>query len=246
MKNQIRRIAFTACFALISGIAFAQVPPSDNVPPPPPAGPGQLAPPPMDRIKKGPERGVDLKTVNMLSGKIIAYLTNDRYIYNSFTLQSGAQIVTVRFPEHLGQALMNAAKKGETITVKGFTDPGPDGVSSFQLISAAAGRNQIADTPPVAPVQPITAVAKTYTGNINSLKKDERGMINGIYLNNKVLVDLPPHAALQLQSLLRIRDRIEASGFTDTPPSGAVLAANAPAMIHPQTLTINGQTYLLR
>lgn len=250
MKNQISKIALTACLSLMAGLAFAQAPNANNVaPPPPPVGrPGEMPPPPPipGMPNAGPVLNGELKTLTVLTGKITAYVANDRYIYNCFTMQTGNQLSTVEFPEGLGLQLMNAAKKGETITVKGFNDVGPDGVSRFHFVSATAGKSQIADTPPATPLEPVTAVAKTYTGSIIDFKRDQLGGINGLNLDNKIVVDLPSHVMQQLQTLLKTGDKIEVSGFKDTPPAGVALVANAPTMIHPETITVNGQTYLLR
>lgn len=245
MKNQLKKAGITACFALFSGMAMAQL--TTPIVPPPPAGAGKGEfSPPAGSLPGRPEGVAELKTLTAITGTISAYLTNDRYAYNGLTLRSGSQSITVRFSEQLGQILMNAAKKGEQITVKGFTDRGPDGVSIFHLVSATAGNTQIVETPPVQPAQAMAAESRTYSGSLREFKRDQDGRVTGLNLDNKVWVDLPPHTWKQLQPLLKTGEKIEVSGFKDTPASGVVLAANAPSIIHPQTITIGGQTYLLR
>jgi len=245
MKSQIKRIAVTSCFAVMSLIASAQIRPNDNLPLPPVEGPGMgpLHHGPQDI---GPQRGLALRELTTLSGKVLAYQTNDRYAYNTFTLQNGRQVVTVRFPEQLGKQLMSAAGKGQSVTVTGFKDNGPDGEGVFQMASLVVGSTRIADTPPAIPVVPAVAQSGTYTGSISDFRRNPDGVIRGISLGNKLQIDLPPPAIEQLQSLLKTGDRIKVNGFKDTPPSGVVLAAGAPTVVHPETIEVNGKTYLLR
>ncbi|EHQ27685.1 hypothetical protein [Mucilaginibacter paludis] len=253
MKTQIKKLAAAALLIGSCAYVSAQVPPAVNIPPAPIGPPGVATPPPLangpllpNAAGPQPLPQQQLQSLTTISGKIAGYLTNDRYAYNAFTLQASSNTTTVMFPEHLGQQLMNAAKKGATITVKGFTATGPDGVSTFQLVTATAAGVQINDMPPVPPAQPIITEAKTYSGNISDFRRDPQGMVNGLNLDNKVMVDLPPPATVQLQSLLKKGDQLEVSGFKDTPPAGVVLASNAPLLIHPQTITLKGQTYLIR
>ncbi|MFC1225324.1 hypothetical protein ACFE6N_16060 [Pedobacter sp. BG31] len=245
MKSQLKKTAVTACLALMSIVTFAQVRPTNNLPAPPDSAPGEMPPTP-GLHKHGMERGPGLKVLTSLSGKVIAYQTNDRYIYNRFTLQNGSQVITVRFPEQLGKQLMSAAAKGKSVMVKGFTDNGPDGVNVFQMASLAVDGTQIADTPPSVPIAPVNEPSKTFTGKINDFKRDQSGAIRGLSLDNKVEIDLPPHAMEQLQSLLKAGDKVKVTGIKDTPPSGVLLESGAPTIIHPETIEINGQTYLLR
>lgn len=247
MKNQIKKIAITASLALMTSMAFAQVAPANrNLPAPPAGGPGQLPPPPPGRPDAGPGRAFGLRTLTTLIGKVTAYQTNDRYAYNSFTLQTGGQSVTVRFPEHMGKQLMSAAGKGESVSVKGFTENGPDGVNAFQLVSVTAGWKQLTDTPPALPVKPVAEAAATFTGSIRDFKRDQGGAIRAITLGNNLQIELPPPAVEQLQSSLKAGDKVKVTGFKDTPPSGVVLASGAPTIVRAQTLEVNGQTYLVR
>ena len=244
MKSQIKKTAITACFALMSIVTLAQVRPNDNPPTPPAGGPGEMLPRP-GRNRGGLEGGV-LKVLTSLNGKVIAYQTNDRYIYNSFTLQNGNQVITVRFPEQLGKQLMSAAAKGKSVTVKGFTDNGPDGVNVFQMASLLVDGKQIVNTPPTTPVLPVNAESGIFTGKISDFKRDQGGAIRGLNVDNKIQIDLPPPAIEQLQSLLKAGDKVKVTGIKDTPPSGVALETGAPTIVHPETIEINGQTYLLR
>jgi len=245
MKSQIKKTAITTGFTIMSIITFAQVRPTDNVPVPPARVAGEVPPPPASQ-RGGLERGHALKVLTSLNGKVIAYQTNDRYIYNRFTLQNGSQVTTVRFPEQLGKQLISAAAKGKSVTVKGFTDNGPDGLTAFQMASISVDGKQIVDTPPSLPIAPVNATSETFTGKINDFKRDQGGAIRGLSLDNKVEINLPPHAVGQLQPLLKAGDKVKVTGIKETPPSGVVLESGAPTIIHPETIEIDGQTYLLR
>jgi len=249
MKNQMKKLVAAGLLIICGTYVAAQVPPPAPMPPAAAGASGLLPSPAPDNgpfQPGGPRRQPTLQSLTTINGRVIAYTANDRYAYNSLTLQGNNGTTNVRFPEHLGQQLMNAAKKGEKITVKGFSMTGPDGITAFQLVTATVGSTQIIDTPPVPPAQSVTPEPKTYSGSISDFRRDPQGTINGLTLDNKVVIDLPPPATAQLQALLKTGDKVDVSGFKDTTPAGVVLAAGAPMFIHPQTITLNGQTYLLR
>lgn len=245
MNKQIKSTAITACFTLMSVLAMAQVNGPEKIKAPVAGERGPIPPPP-GKHKGGPERREALKVLTSVSGKVIAYQANDRYAYNSFTLQNGSQVTTVRFPEQLGKQLMGAAGKGQSVTVKGFTDSTDNKANVFQLVSLSVNGTQIMDVPPTIPIVPATTQPGLFTGTISNFKRDQQGMIRGINLDSKVQVDLPPAAIEQLQPLLKTGDKVKVNGFKESSPSGVALVADAPTVIHPQSIEVNGQTYLLR
>ena len=255
MKNQLKRLAVIACLSITVMAAKAQAPvppPNGNMPPPPALMvPGNNVPPPPvladatpgRRGRKGQQQG--LQTLTTVSGKVTGYVVNDRNIYNAFTLLNGSQTVTVRFPDHMGEQLMADAKKGETISVNGFTDTNPQGVSEFHLVSAKVGSTQLTDTPPAPPTTLPAPEIKNYSGSIRDFRKDLQGNINGVILDNKDVIELPPLVTSQLLPVLKNGEKIEVTGFKVVPPTGVVMAQQTNS-IRPQTITLNGQTYLVR
>lgn len=247
MKSLIKKIALISCLTVGSVSLFAQIPP--QAPPPPPTGPAAppapgMPPAPGPGLAQPPLQG-NLRTLTTISGKVTAYLANDRGIYDGFTLQSSGQSYTVRFADYLGEKLMATAKKGAYLSVSGFADVDPQGINAFHLVSAKAGSTVITDTPPPAPAVPPVQDIKNYSGSITDFRKDMQGNINGVILGNKEIVQLPPPVIAQLQGLLKSGEKIEVTGFRVIPPAGAIMAEQN-TLIDPQTITLNGQTYLVR
>ena len=259
MKNQLKKATLLVGTMLAGCLAFGQAPVAGTIPPPNgkianpavPGAPGQMPPPPAGRPGHGP-RGADrgpmagLQTLTTISGKLSNYVANDRFVYNGFTLQENSQTVLVRFPEHIGSQLMAAAKKGESISVTGFSQTGPDGIAAFQLVTAKAGGTLVTDTPPLPVVQPVSPLQQNFAGTITDFRRNQNGMISGVVLSNKEVVPLPPPVIEQLQAYLKSGLAIQGTGFKDVLPVGAVAAPGMLVFIHPQTITLNGQTYLVR
>ena len=251
MKNRIKTTLLLIAFSITGTIVFAQTPPPGAVPPPSPVPDGIAPPgPPMANVQarrgrneRMPRRGLTVLT--SVSGNVVAYIANDQNVYNAFTLQTANQTMTVRFPDHLGAQLMRDAKKGESITVNGFIDTDPQGMNVFHLVSAKAGGNQIIDTPPALPVVTDAPELKNYDGTISDFRKDMQGNINGVILNSKEIIELPPHVSAQLQGMIKTGEKILVTGFKMVPPAGVVMAREN-SVINPQTITLNGQTYLVR
>jgi hypothetical protein len=235
--------------AIIAGILFsalwscAQVPPPPNpanspaLTPPPPGPPGQPRP--------GPQPPNSLQQLTAVNGKVSGYLTNDRYEYDGLSLQAGNNTITVRFPAHLGAQVMKSAPKGSEITINGFYENSPLGANEFHLVNATIGNTVITDALPAANVTPPAEVQQNFTGSISDFRRGPDGMVNGLILGGKEVIELPPPAAGQLQGLLTAGEKISGTGIKTIPPDGVVMAQNL-QVIHPQTLTVNGQTYLIR
>ena len=240
MKNSFKQTAIATCLVLTGLWSCAQVPPSPT--PPGAPAPGLMPPPPPGPVGAP---GARLQQLMPVSGKITAYLANDRYEYDGFTLQGTDQTVTVKFPAHLGEQLMKTVKPGTAVTVNGYYETSPLGANEFHLVNVQAGTTLITDAPPVAPVTPPAEEMKTISGTISDFRRGPDGSINGVLLSGKEVVDLPPAAAQQLQTLLTTGQKLSVTGIKATPPQGVVVAENR-QLIRPQTITISGQTYMVR
>lgn len=231
------------CAAIPTIYACSQPP----APPPPAgtAGPGRaaLAPPPPG----GPGAPLDrpIQELVTIQGNVKTYTASDSMQYDGFTLQNNNQTVNVRFPAHLGTVLMSSAKPGSTVTVQGFYENTPEGLNVIHLVNANVGGQTICDTPPAEPPVPQTLSIQTYTGTIAGFRRDRNGMPNGIYLSGNRSVDLGPGVYDQLQASLKTGTSISISGSMATPPAGVALVQQRQT-IRPQTITINGQTYMVR
>ena len=239
MKTVLKAGLLLASMLWIGVQSFAQV-----SPPPPPGGPqGMTPPPPGGPGRRGPGR--PLQQLTTVSGTLAGYLNNDRYEYDGFMLQNSGQTVTVRFPAHLGEQVMRVAKKGAAVTVQGFYETSPEGANEFHLVSLQSGGATMTDIPPIPPATPPVEQPENFAGTISDLRKNREGMMDGIILGSNKVVDLPPATAEQLTALLRPGESVSGSGVRVVRPVG-VVTVRATETIRPQTLTVNGQTYLVR
>jgi hypothetical protein len=210
-----------------------------------PAGPGRMPPPPPG--PDGPDRpgGRPIQQLITVQGTLNAYTASDSNQYDGLTLQNNGQTQTIRFAPHLAIQLMAAAKAGSAISVQGFYETTPEGMNVIHLVNATSGSQTIYDGPPPAPANPPAETIQSFNGTITDLRRDRQGIPNGIILSGSRVIELPPGVYDQLQAYLKPGTPVAGSGFRLTPPPGVVLAQNTP-IIHPQTLTLNGQTYMVR
>ncbi|GAB3586387.1 hypothetical protein [Hymenobacter daeguensis] len=228
------------------------------LPPPPPGdgdGPGGPRPPHGPRGEKGPRgehgpQGGRVQVLTDLRGTLTAYVANnDEQVYDAFVLrpETGA-VDTVRFPRHLGQQLLAAARAGSPVTVSGFRNTGPDGRSHFHFVSLTSGSQTVNNAPPARPTTPPAEEAATAKGTIKELRRDPRGHIRGVVLSDQTVVQLPPHAVEQLSDKLTVGAALEATGNLRPAQAGEARVAGtaAPRVVHPQTLALGGVKYLVR
>jgi hypothetical protein len=225
---------------------------SQPAPPPPgpslagPVGPGRTPPPPPGG-PDGPERpgGRPIQQLIAVQGTISTYTASDSNAYDGLTLQNNGTIFNIRFAPHMAVQMMTAAKTGTAITVQGFYETTPEGINVIHLVSANSGSQTIYDNPPTPPANPPVESIMPFSGTITDLTRDRQGMPNGIVLSGDRIIELPPGVYDQLQAYLTSGTTVSGSGSPMTPPAGVVLVRNIQT-IHPQTLTVKGQTYMVR
>jgi len=210
-------------------------------PPPPTTGPrpdGPLAGP-------GPRKG-GAQALTNFSGTLTEYTAaNDDQVYDAFTLKTSASTETVRFPRHLAQALMAAAKAGSQVTVSGFRDTDPEGRPALHLVSLTSGGQTVRDTPPVRPATPPTEETTTVRGTVQRLAQDPRGRTNAVVISDGTIVRLSPDATAQLAEKLKAGAAIAATGTLRAPVAGEV-AAKPVRVVRAQTITLDGVQFLVR
>ncbi|MBO2012254.1 hypothetical protein [Hymenobacter negativus] len=228
-----------------------------SLPPPPgerPEGPEGPRPPhgPQGPEGRGPrgEKGGRVQVLTDLRGTLATYVANnDEQVYDAFVLrpESGAAD-TLRFPRHLGQQLLAAAKAGSTVTVTGFRETGPEGRGHFRFVSLTSGSQTVNDAPPARPATPPTEEAATAKGTIKELRRDPRGNVRGLVLSDQTVVQLPPTAVEQLGSKLAVGATLEAAGnLRISHPGEARATTAAPTrVVRAETLTLAGVKYLVR
>lgn len=186
-----------------------------------------------------------MQALSEFSGTLTGYqAAADDQVYDSFGFKTSAGTDTVRFPRHLGQALMAAAKPGSTVTITGFRDTDPRGRASLHLVSLAANGQTLRDTPPTPPATPPTEETVTVRSSVQRLAQDPAGHPTAAILADGTVLRLPP-AAEQLTQKLKVGASVAATGTLRAAHPGEV-AAKPVRVVHAQTLTLDGAQYLVR
>ncbi len=210
-------------------------------PPHPGAGPGGPGP-------GGPGPGAPKAGAQALStygGTLTDYVaSNDDQVYDSFHFKTSTGTEVVRFPRHLGQALMATAKAGTSITITGFRNADPEGRSALHLVSLNANGQTVRDTPPARPTAPPTDETTSVRGTVQRLAQDPRGHTNALVLTDGTLLHLSPAAAEQLAEKLKVGATVAATGTLRTAQPGEV-AAKPVRVVRTQTITLDGVQFLV-
>ncbi|AMP99269.1 hypothetical protein AY601_2375 [Pedobacter cryoconitis] len=254
MKNQINKTWLTMLLLLAGTYAVNA---QQVTPPPAPSpikpellanGPQQPPRPPRDGQKPGDDEGpmeVEAVKLTTIKGTVVNPVANERFEYNGLLIKTNSGTMTVMFPPHLGEQILAKAKNGSVITITGFERTNPEGKKEFHLVSLDANGSIIADAPPVAPRAPAAQEQKNITATIKELNYSLRKDVNGFTLSSGESVNIPSHIARQLSSQLKAGEKVTVNGFLEPKRPGVVYSRNI-AIIRPQTLTINGQAYLVR
>jgi hypothetical protein len=251
MKDQLNKVWMTAI--LVTGV-FAAEAQQLSQPPKPQDGPEMLARgpqpprPPKQALNPGPEKDrmpempVKLTTLN---GTVVNTIANDRFEYNGLLVKTSSGNTQVLFPPHLGEQILAKAKAGSAVTITGFERRNPEGKPEFRLVTLNVNGTLINDTPPVAPQLTVVHEQKSVTAKIKELNYSPKKEVNGFTLSSGERVNIPPHIASQLSSQLKTGSEITVNGFAELKRPGVVYSQNV-TMIAAQTLSINGQAYLVR
>lgn len=196
----------------------------------------------------GPPRGPrqqQLQQVVVYTGQVGEWVTNDDYVYDGFYLQTAQEKLPVKFPPHLGTQLTTAVKKGSNITINGTAEVNPWGEKEIRMVSITANGQTIYDTPPATPLSPPVETLMTGSGKITALQKNREGMVNGYILDNKTIIRVPPHIAMQLSQIAVAGSDVSFTGMKKTTQNGEATTGNY-TIVHAQTITVNGTQYLTR
>lgn len=197
-----------------------------------PAGPG------------APKAGA--QALSDFSGTLTDYVaSNDDQVYDSFNFKTSTGTEVVRFPRHLGQTLMTAAKAGSTVTITGFRNTDPQGRPTLHLVSLSANGQTVRDKPPVRPTTPPADETTTVRGTVQRLAQDPRGRTNALVLNDGTLLHLSPASAEQLAEKLKVGATVAATGTLRTAQPGEV-AAKPVRVVRAQTITLDGVQFLVQ
>lgn len=203
------------------------------------AGPGE------DQ-KPGRNQPHGLTSLTTLSGTVGAWTSNDDALLDGFTLNMSTGSTTVKFPPHLGQQVQKTLKPGSSVNVTGFTEKTPQGESRFRMNSLTTGKVTVLDAPPTPKTTaPETPALTTTTGKITDYRRNHDGRVSGLVLEDKTVVNIPPHVANQLTDLAKIGSTITVQGYPKMIHDGQVQLEKV-TVLRASVLTIGGQQYLVR
>lgn len=159
---------------------------------------------------------------------MVQYLTNPSGDVDGLLL---ADATVVRFPPHLGPALVRLVRPGEPVTVTGFRWV-PNTVQATTIANDASHQS-ITDappspgTPPPPPPRDAAPQAMSASGEVRTATYAPRGELDGAILTNGTVVHVPPHLGASFANLLVRGHMIAATGYGATNAYGKSLEATA-------------------
>jgi hypothetical protein len=200
------------------------------------AGPGRPGGP-------GPRPGQPggLVPVNAYQGKVVKWQYNDDSVLDGFYILNDSDSVLVKFPGRLGKQVAGAAKVGSNVNFTGTAETTPFGGNEVRLVSL--NDKTLDESRPTE--EPAAEKFIDGKGKITTLRKGRDGMVNGLIVDGKTLIKLPPHILAQMGTQLQPGSSIAYSGNQKNTDSGEIVLDNY-TIVHAKTLTINGQQYLVR
>jgi hypothetical protein len=160
-----------------------------------------------------------------IMGKVAQYLLSPRGDVNGLLLEDGTEI---DFPPHLSTAVVFAVKPGDSVTVHGLKARAIPVVQALSVTNDASGAtvtdNGPGGGPPGAPRpdQELTA-----SGKIKAQLHGPMGEINGVVLEDRTIVRMPPPEAARLVDTLSPGHTLAVRGTGTSGPLGTVIAAEA-------------------
>lgn len=192
----------------------------------------------------GPRAKQALQPVTTYQGKVVKMSTNNDYVYDGFYILSGSDSILVKFPPHLGSQVTSAVKTGSPVSVNGVLHAPPFGGQEIRMVSITANGQTISDMPQATATTPPVETFVKGNGKITCLQTDREGRTNGFILDNKTVLHIPPQVAMQLRTMAANGTVIAYTGMQKTAKQGEVASANY-NIVHCNTITVNGQQYLV-
>jgi hypothetical protein len=176
---------------------------------------------------------------------------NDDYIYDGFYLQTAQDSMLAKFPAHLGSQITSLLKVGSTVTINGTLETPPAGEKEIRMVSLNINGQTVYDSPPVGSTTPVASATPpadnfvSGNGKVKSIQMDREGRMNGLLLDNKTMLRIPPGTAEQLAALTKDGAQVAYSGMQKSPQAGEVAAGDI-RIVHCNTISFNGQQFLVR
>ncbi|GAB3635819.1 hypothetical protein GCM10027422_14090 [Hymenobacter arcticus] len=204
-----------------------------------------------DKPKKGKPQKPDpkyakskahLHKLTAYAGTVGEYHANPDGVYDRFTLTNNGIARTIKFPPHFGQALHAAAQPGATATAQAYPHLTPKGDEHLHLASLEVGGHTLRPQPAGPAAEPFTA-----QGTVTELLRDPKGHPRALRLTGEAAeLRFPPHLGQQLADYLVVGASVQAIGQRRADRPGEVRAPGHPAPVQLETLTVGGESFLIK
>ncbi|MBD2753054.1 hypothetical protein [Spirosoma validum] len=203
-----------------------------------------------------------------VSGRVLGYLSNRIGDYDGLRLRTGTGEVQLFFPPHTAAKIRGLAAVGQLLVADvkpgdggpghsrpGIAPPGlgqipqetaeaePPVIKTYRLMrlrnTSSGAAFQVSDLPPPPPQSGRLVQTE---GRLVGDMHDENGQLVALLTDN-YLIELKPHQAEQISSLLEGVQRLGVAGY-ERAMDGFVNRTGRP-LLHPTALTIRGQTFAL-
>lgn len=242
----MKKLLLVALIATSLSVQAQPPAPQSALQPPPPQGNEKMPPPPpgRDRMQPPPPQQEGLQQVQTFKGQVVKMAANDDYIVDGFYMLNNSDSLLVKFPPHLGSQLTTEVKAGATVSVNGVLHTPPMGGKEIRMLTVTANGQTISDTATQPPTPPAELFVKG-SGKTTSVQTDREGRIRGFILDNNTILHMPPHVAQQIGELAKIGANITYTGAKTPTIQGEVTTAKY-SIVNCQTITVNGQQYLVK
>jgi hypothetical protein len=204
----------------IAALSFADVQAQSTPPSRPTQAPSAVAP--------GPSSGSGQSTP-LVQGTVTQYLMNPHGEVDGLLLSDGTQ---VHFPPHMAKDLVGTVKPEDSVTVQGYRSFDGPVVKAYTITNTQTGLSiterepGLLDRPIMPPsVRDWSLIERHAEGIVRVLLYGPRGEVNGVVLEDRSIVRVPPHAAYQVASLLQLGQTISAVGYGTENEYGRVIEA---------------------
>lgn len=194
--------------------------------PTPPSPPAQVPAP--SALATSPSSGLG-QSNPLIQGKVTQYLMNPHGEVDGLLLSDGTQ---VHFPPHMAKDLVGTVKPDDSVSVQGYRNFDGPVVKAYTITNTQTGLSiterepGLLDRPIMPPsVRDLSLVERHAEGIVRVLLYGPRGEVNGVVLEDRSIVRVPPHAAYQVASLLQVGQPISAVGYGTENEYGRVIEA---------------------
>ena len=191
--------------------------------------------------KPGKHRS-QFQQVTTISGTIAEWTYNDDFEYDGLYLNTGGESVFVKFPAHLAeqvQALSN------NLSVSGYFHFTRHGEQEFKMISITGNGQTVYEQKPMRQYNYVQEPYINGEGRVTQVQLSKSGNVHGYILDNGVILRASPRSSCQLAQMIQVGSVIGYSGIEKVLKQGHVRASNN-KIVHGQTISVNGNQYVVR